>query len=756
MLLDYRLSRKEILTRLEDESNRQVQAVVSDLENWLRGVESTTRLLARILEQREYSKSELQDMLRDVVSNNDEIYGAAIALNPAFTRGTRGFAPYYFQRAGGVHYADLASREANYAKRPWFTRPVAEGRALWSEPYFDTGGGEAYMTTFSVPVYRTNEAGGRYLYGVVTADVTLDALRRALQQLHLGQSSYGLLVSREGILMSARTPASQLRHYSEVAYGQLDMDSWRAMFARALAGETSSGEFPCPEAEGRCTIRMGRLNAAGWPIAVVYNQREVLEPLHRFELKTAAVSTATVLLMGLAVYAVISRLTRPLQQLSAATEHMARGELDVPLPTARGNDEVARLVQSFSSMNRDLKAYIADLERATASRSRLEGELAAAREIQMSMLPGGGQASLLQPRFELWARVQPARSVGGDLYTYYRSDGQLFIAVGDVSDKGVPAALFMARAISLIQQLAGTATPPSEAMAALNDALERDNTNCMFVTLFLGVLDLGSGELHFSSAAHTPPSLLRADTVSALRQESGPALGLLTQQDYPDNCVRLLPGDRVAIFTDGIDEAFNESGEMYGVERFNEQLRTSAGQPLTQAGEQTFQAVAAHAGAQPQSDDITLLLLQYGAVARDRIERDFDLGANLTTRVQAWIQPQLERWGVVQPAAMELNLVAEELVTNVQKYAELSESAELTLAAEYAPEFVALEVRDPGAAFNPLEQAHRSTLGADIESAEIGGLGVHLVTQLTDRQCYFRENGCNLLRVEKDLPGSTG
>ena len=751
MLLDYRLSRAELLSRLEDQSALRIGAVISDLENWFRGIESTTRLLARILEQREYSEEGLRQMLRDVVANNDEIFGAAIALNPEVAAQSRGFAPSYFKRDGSVQYADLASSKADYLNSAWFTRPAQAGAPAWSEPYFDRGGGEVNMVTYSVPVLRENAAGGRYLYAVVTADVSLASIQEALERLHMWESSYGLLASRSGVMLSTRSQANAMRHYSDLAYGNIDTDGWHSMFSRALAGETVSGEFPCPGSESRCTIRLAQLQSTGWPIGIVLDQDEVLAPLHAFEIKTGLISAATLLSMLLALYLVISRLTRPLQQLSEATEHMSRGDLDVPLPAARGKDEVARLVQSFQTMNRDLKTYIHDLQQATASRSRIEGELAAARDIQMSMLPGGGETSLSERGVTLWARVRPARTVGGDLYTWFRDGDLLFLAVGDVSDKGVPAALFMARAISLIQQQAGAGTAPHEAMARLNDDLERDNANCMFVTLFLGVLDIPSGYLRFASAGHTAPALLRDAEVSALHQDTGPVLGLAPGQNYPDNSLQLLPGDRLAVFTDGIDEAFNPRDEMLGIARFHRALQAEAGAPVAVAGPRLFDTVDSFSGTRAQSDDITLLILAFEPERGAGERRHFSLGEGLTARVHAWLEPLAQRLSLAPDCAGEVLLIAEELVTNVQKYAGLPEDGEVAIALQRHDDLLSLEVRDQGKPFNPLDEAQRAELGTSTVSAEIGGLGVHLVTQFSDHQSYYRDGEMNVLRIEKHL-----
>ncbi|RLQ23557.1 HAMP domain-containing protein [Seongchinamella sediminis] len=751
MLLDYRFSREEILARLAEEARVEIGVAINDTENWLRGVQATTQLLGRFLQQTDYAEDGLQQLLHDVVANNDEIFGAAIALNPALSDQPEGFAAYYYSGQGAVRFANLASDKASYQDQPWFTDPIAAGKALWSEPYFDTGGGEVLMTTYSVPVYRYGDSGERSLYAVVTADVTLADLQRVVSQLHLGASSYGLLFSRQGRVMSSRNPASVMKHFSEMAYQGVDQDIWHSMFKHALEGEGITADFPCPESAGQCTIRMGRLESTGWPIGVVYNQREILAPLHRYEIKTAMLALGTLLLMSLTVYLLTSRLTRPLQQLSSASEHIARGNLDVPLPQARGEDEVSRLVRSFASMNRELKAYIGDLETATASRSRLEGELNAAREIQMSMLPGAGEASWREGGISLWAQVLPAKTVGGDLYTYFRDGRQLLLAVGDVSDKGVPAALFMARSISFLQQLAGSQLAPDTAMAKLNNALERDNQSCMFVTLFLGVLDLESGELCFASAGQTAPSLLRNGQAGPVSQDTGPALGLAANQVYPRNTLHLLDGDRLAIFTDGIDEAFDTGARMYGVERVDEEMQANAQLPLAACGRALIASVEAHAGAQPQSDDITLMLLEYRPGGRHSSAHSFSPGPGLASQLESWLQPLLQAWAVPTELVLELNLVAEELATNVNKYAGLDEEEQMLVTLALQAGTLSLEIRDAGRAFNPLTESRRSTLGADIDAAEIGGLGVHLITRLTDRQSYRREDGHNVLRVEKDI-----
>jgi sigma-B regulation protein RsbU (phosphoserine phosphatase) len=289
----------------------------------------------------------------------------------------------------------------------------------------------------------------------------------------------------------------------------------------------------------------------------------------------------------------------------------------------------------------------------------------------------------------------------------------------------------------------------------------------MFVTLFLGVLDLNTRQLQFASAGHTPPSLLRDASVQIVSQQDGPALGLASDQEFPLNTVELQHGDRLAIYTDGIDEAFNGQAQMFGVERFNQQLAAGAVSPIDQAGPQVFQVVDDFAGNTPQSDDITLMLLQLPVptplAAEISTEGDaqqsFPAGAGLASRVMQWLQEALQALQVPMESEMELILITEEIVTNMDKYAELPDGSMVRVKLSCQGDQYSLEFSDEGKAFNPLIESHRSTLGADIESAEIGGLGVHLVTQLTDQQHYQRDGDRNILHIVKsmdaDQPGNS-
>jgi sigma-B regulation protein RsbU (phosphoserine phosphatase) len=199
---------------------------------------------------------------------------------------------------------------------------------------------------------------------------------------------------------------------------------------------------------------------------------------------------------------------------------------------------------------------------------------------------------------------------------------------------------------------------------------------------------------------------------------------------------------------------------MFGTDRFNHELVTSADKSVADAGSHIIDCVDTFATGTPQSDDITLMLLDMPpgklptSVQRARGSRAFSLNDQLTTSSGEWLEHFLKQAGTAPDIIMEMTLVLEELATNVRKYSGLPDDAEVTVEISAGEESVVLTIIDAGAAFNPLEDGQRSTLGADIDSAEIGGLGVHLVTQLTDEQSYRREGDRNLLQVIKRLPST--
>jgi sigma-B regulation protein RsbU (phosphoserine phosphatase) len=614
------------------------------------------------------------------------------------------------------------------------------------------------MSTFSTPLYRRGDAGEREFIGVATADLSLADLQGYLAGLRIDSEGFGFLLTSGGTLIGAPLGRMISAPISEVIQSgdNIDLRGW----SDTPGDGPHSAEVRCPRSDESCQLRLlpKTQNGSSWSVGVVYSEQALLQPLRDYELRVLVVGVLMLFVLPLAIILITRRLTRPLLGLAAASESIARGELDVPLPETPGDDEVSQLVRAFDSMRDDLGRYIRDVKSAAAQRSRMDSELSAARDIQMAMLPQGGQAELHCPPVDLWARVRPARAVGGDLYAFERTGDRLLISIGDVSDKGVPAALFMARAISLIQQWeVQPDVPPQIAMQQLNHSLSRDNENCMFLTLFMGVLNLKTLELQFASAGHCAPMLLRDGGAEIIAQNRGPALGLQEGLSFALNRLQLYADDRLALYTDGFDEAHNSNNQLLGEEALMTIMAAPDTLPLAEAGMSVFAETDRFTRGAPQSDDMTLMLLEVAGTRRQPLQAErgsLTIDASLPGEAISWLENQWQALGLDARGLHDLQLVLEEIVCNIRDHAQTGEQDSVALSLERFGDRVELECIDPGQAYNPLREAPRAALGKPVEETEIGGLGVHLITRLTEQQFYRREAGRNILRVRLLLPSA--
>jgi sigma-B regulation protein RsbU (phosphoserine phosphatase) len=612
----YRLSREMAVRGAEREAVRATEAAVNQAEEVLRSIEEGTRVLALVLETTSPGAAQIEDLLRAFVAGNPHVHGSAAAFaRGAFSPARERFAPYLYRRAAGgteMAAADLATPTYRYWERDWYLEPTLSRRARWSEPYFDEGGGGVTMVTYSVPVFGP-AAEGRPVRAVVTADVDLAWVARLARQVRVGRSGYAMLVSREGRLLAH----PELSEAKSSFVNQLDPDVRRRVepfVGRMLSG--GSGFEPLHVPGGAFRLTYARVEPAGWSLGTVYPEKELMEGVTRLEALQATLGMIGLAALAAVVVVLSRRFTAPLRVLAEKTRIMAAGDLDLPLPEVRSRDELGALSAAFDEMRRSLKVHIEELQAATARRERAESELRTARRIQMAMLPkpaAGGPGE----DYALAARLVPARAIGGDLYDHFVRDGKVYFLVADVSGKGVPAALFMARAKALFEAAAAYEAEPATILLHLNQGLCRENEEGMFVTAVCGILDGGTGELALAVAGHDPP--LRAGAGRSprpLNVDGGPVLGLMPDAAFPTSRFRLSQGEEVVLFTDGVTDARDPGDAMFGQERLQEAVGSAASEGADAVTAAVLRLVEGFAAGAAQADDITILTLQHRPPAR--------------------------------------------------------------------------------------------------------------------------------------------
>ncbi|ATB57154.1 putative two-component regulatory system protein [Xanthomonas citri pv. fuscans] len=304
------------------------------------------------------------------------------------------------------------------------------------------------------------------------------------------------------------------------------------------------------------------------------------------------------------------KLTRPIEELTDTAEHFRRGEFEYPLQHIERDDEVGVMARAFDSARDAIRHHIAEIGEMTAARERMHSELQIAREIQQAMLPSGRTFDRASSHLETCAWLEPAKAVGGDFYHFVETEpGLLWFVVGDVSDKGVPAALFMARAVSVLEIAARRYTRPDAILIAASTRLAENNETCMFATVLCGLINVVSGDYWLASAGHEPPLLIDIDgTARPLPLETGAPLGIEPQESYPVLQGRMSAGQTLLGYTDGVTEAMDERGASYGLERLLAALhprRSAAAQCKA-----VIANIARFTGTADPYDDITLLAIR--------------------------------------------------------------------------------------------------------------------------------------------------
>jgi sigma-B regulation protein RsbU (phosphoserine phosphatase) len=640
--------------------------------------------------------------------------------------------------------------------RGWYAQAMTAAATVRTKPY-------VFFTTREVgTTIAQRSADGR---SVVGADIALQELSRHLARSRVTPSARIALVDRLGLVVALPDAGRLVRiePSGDPALVRLDDLGDRTLGSLFAAAAPASGGIPLV-IEDRAWIGLRRPIEAGTGEPLI-----LLLAAPRDELVAGARGLVErQLLIGLGVlglslglvWLVAGRLARPLESLAGSVARIGQGDLDTALPLIQNPREVAALSDVTDRMRVQLQDHIAERAERLAAEQRQARELEIARQIQRSMLPVAGD-SPLDGRFAIAATLLPAREVGGDLYDFFVPDERrLVFAIGDVADKGVPAALLMARVTALFRAIAPGETGPDGILRELDLRLSQGNDACMFVTAACGVLDGETGELRYASAGHEPPVLRRADgTTVVLAPEGGPALGLDGNGAYPVWTGRLAPGDALVLCTDGVTEAFDVAGDAFGLERLRRVVADTPADALRSLPDRLVDAVERFAAGGGPRDDLALLAVQYrptDVVASGAGDEGWRLSVSGApediARAQRRIEGILLARDVPPPIVHDCVVAAEEVMGNIATHAYGGRpSCEAGVEIRLLPEEIQIRFEDAGPPFNPLEQP-APDVEAPIAERGVGGLGIFLVRQLADRCEYAREGSTNVLTVHHRRP----
>lgn len=419
--------------------------------------------------------------------------------------------------------------------------------------------------------------------------------------------------------------------------------------------------------------------------------------------------------------------------------------------------EIQAKAEELETKNVELQESLDNLRRTTSAKERMEGELNIGREIQLSMLPLEFPAFPHRKDFDVFATLEPAREVGGDFYDFFLVDeDHLCFCVGDVSGKGVPAALFMAVTKTLIKSRATNDLSSASILTHVNDELAYKNESAMFVTLWLAILDLQTGRFQYCNAGHNPPYLKRAGdgVLVRLDKRHGPVVGAMEGLAYGEDEADMEAGDVIFLYTDGVTEAMDPAGELYEESRLVSLLGSAEYQTVEEMVKASADDVWRFQAEADQADDVTVLAVHYyGDPTGEAAQRRLDLVLKNTIpeigRAVEAFEAFAEGAQIPVPAVRSLNLALDDLLNNVVSYAYEDEGEhEIRVHVELGEGRVTVTIRDDGRPFNPFGSVDPDT-SMPLEDRELGGLGIHLVEQMMDEVDYHRRIDENVVTVVK-------
>jgi sigma-B regulation protein RsbU (phosphoserine phosphatase) len=746
--------------------------------------------VAATLGKRKMTKAELDEFLFQSLTNARNLVPQIVAVVLAYEPGMGPETP----KGEFMRLARFTDNEiklitgANYQDKEWYYSTRDGKTSRWQEPFIGEFVPEP-IAVYTVPIFRTTEKGEEVLVGVLAVDMSIDFLKETITEIPISNSGYAIITSAKNVAVAYPKSIAQGKRNREITVKEIrgkstiDFDRQNRDSSGLFLGTIAGGE--------ESAIYYTTIKANNWTFMVAWPIQKYLEDQRGMRKLFLALAFAGYGGMLVIILLISFRVAKPLKELAKAARKLGLGNFNVTIPQITGHDEVAEFAGAFSNMLTELKDHIEKQK----DMKRIERELDLARNIQHSMLPSSEhEENSDDDRHELSPFLLPAKEVGGDFYDFFKIDNDhLCVVIGDVSGKGVAAALFMMVARIILRTTTKNLKSIVDAFNKTNFALAKRNKLNMFVTIWAGIIDLRTGHIEFASAGHNPPAVRHKDgTVEFIPSKSGIVMAAMEDTIYKLQTFDLKAGDTLFLYTDGVTEATNCNNVLFGDNRLLEILRQGGEKTPAETCTLVKKEIDNFVQDVPQFDDITMLTVKFNGSDEpvwERYEKTIDVSGNNKGELKTFVQDILtpmdgakkmqmqDAWdryekivdvipenqdiltafveGILAPmegsmkSQMQINIAIDEIYSNIVKF---SGATKVTLIVEIrkATLTARLTFIDDGKPYDPIMQADPDvTLPA--EDREIGGLGIFIVKKTMDSVCYRRNGDKNELAITKTL-----
>ncbi len=699
--VQYWFAKKSIQEEVEHRAKSELQVKSLEIEKVTTAVEVAVNNMAWAVEAELAHPQRIPSVIRRLLEQNKQIVGVGVAFVPDYYQDYGRWCELYSARRsdGSIESEQIGGPDHDYLQSDWFKGAIAADQGYWSEPYYDEKGARMMLCSYFTSIRDEN---GKTV-ALLGADVSLDWLTEVMNTKQTYSSSYNLLLSKAGQIMACPVE-SLVMHTSSQQVAADMMDTTIGYVNREMiAGRSGKATVRGEKGEKKYVFysRMG--GGTGWSMAVVCADREIYYSLRQVRFNLFLLMLAGMFLLGYIIWRAMKNAIR--------------------------------------------------LQAVSAEKERIGSELHIASEIQKGMLPKIFPPYPERDDVEIFGSLVPAKEVGGDLFDFYIRDEKLFFCIGDVSGKGVPASLVMAVTRSLFRTVSVHETSPERILMQMNDSMAQMNDSNMFVTMFVGVLDLPTGRLRYSNAGHCSPLLIDGGQTFIDCMPNLP-LGIMEGFKFVGQQLVVHSGSIIFLYTDGLTEAENATHAQFGEERLKKCVaKSDSGTPQALV-EDVGAAVRAFVDDAEQSDDLTMLAVKY---TKEQHELRFERSLVLQNDIQQvpllaqFVEEVCEGLGLDASTTMQMNLALEEAVVNVMKYAYPNDTTgDISIEASASDVRLKFIVSDSGEPFDPTTKAEVDTT-LTAEQRPIGGLGIHLVRNIMDSINYERIGDRNVLTLRKKI-----
>lgn len=746
--------------------------------------------VATTLGKRKMTKAELDTFLLQSLTNARNLVPQIVAVVLAYEPGMGPETPKgeFMRLARYVDNEIKLITGGHYDDKEWYYSTRDGKTSRWQEPFIGEFVPEP-IAVYTVPIFQKNKNGEEVLAGVLAIDMSIDFLKDEISSIPVSNSGYAIITSAKNVAVAYPKSIAQGKRNREIVVKEIRGNS-QVDFDRQT--QDSSGLFLGTVAGGEeSAIYYTTIKANNWTFMVVWPIEKYLKDQSSMRKLFLVLAIGGYIIILIIILLISFRVAKPLKELAIAARKLGRGNFNVTIPQITGRDEISEFAGAFSNMLTELKDHI---ER-QKDMKRIERELDLARNIQLSMLPGSEHdENSDDDRHELAPFLLPAKEVGGDFYDFFKIDNDhLCVVIGDVSGKGVAAALFMMVARIILRTTTKNLKSIVDAFNRTNFALAKRNKLNMFVTVWAGIIDLRTGHIDFASAGHNPPAVRHSDgSVEFIKSKAGLVMAAMEETIYKPQTYDLKQGDTLFLYTDGVTEATNSQNQLFGDNRLLATLKMGGERSTADTCTLVKKEIDNFVQDAPQFDDITMLAIKFNGIDEpvwERYEKTIDVADDNKGELKSFVEGILtpmdgakkvqmqDAWdryekivdvipenqdiltafveGILAPmegslkSQMQINIAIDEIYSNIVKF---SGATKVTLIVEVrkATLTARLTFIDNGKPYDPIKQADPDvTLPA--EEREIGGLGIFIVKKTMDSVCYRRNGENNELAITKTL-----